>query len=187
MCGNLCVFNAGLQKMIGRSLLASFAVRAARSSGVVSKVLTRSSGTVNKVILIGIVANPPTALTETAKGTPVCNFSIGTETSTLREDGSNLLEWHQCVVFRSTANFCAQYLKKGMLVYVSGSIKYESFIDKTGVNRKVTKILGNSVEILRSPKDQFAGEAPKDQFAGESVDSVPSVQETHHFPDTVTH
>jgi single-strand DNA-binding protein len=113
-----------------------------------ASIISRSWSSVNKVIMVGIVGAEPTSAV-TNKNIPVANFTVGVKSGPKREDGSQTVDWHKCVTFSSSANFVSTYLKKGQVVYVEGSMRNEDFTDKQGVNRRVTKILADSVQIVR--------------------------------------
>ena len=56
-------------------------------------------------------------------------------------------EWHNIEFWGDTAQFCGTYIKKGMLLYVCGEMRTDSY-EKEGVKHYRTKIVGNEVKIL---------------------------------------
>ena len=78
----------------------------------------------NKVMLIGRLGQDP-QLAYTASGIPVVNFSIATDEGYTDRDGNKVdrTEWHRVVVFNKPAEFCANYLSKGRLVFVEGKLQ----------------------------------------------------------------
>jgi len=103
----------------------------------------------NKVILIGrLGANPETRFTQT--NTPVCNWSLATSKKIKGEDKT---EWHNIVAFSKTAEIAQQYLTKGSLVCVEGSIQTTSY-EKDGITKYSTQIICDRLEMLGGKAEQ---------------------------------
>ncbi|MFA7170911.1 MAG: single-stranded DNA-binding protein, partial [Candidatus Paceibacterota bacterium] len=66
-------------------------------------------------------------------------------------------EWHRVVVWNKQAEFCNNYLKKGSLVYVEGSLQTRSWEDQQGVKRYTTEIKALRVQGMDSKPQQNAG------------------------------
>ena len=49
-------------------------------------------------------------------------------------------EWHRVVVFQKAAENCSQYLTKGSLVFVEGSLQTRKWQDQQGQDRYTTEI-----------------------------------------------
>ena len=97
----------------------------------------------NKVILIGrLGGNPETRFTQS--NTPVCNWSLATSKKVKGEDKT---EWHNIVTFSKTAEIAQQYLTKGSLVCVEGSITTSQY-EKNGEKRYSTQIICDRLEML---------------------------------------
>lgn len=56
-------------------------------------------------------------------------------------------EWHNIEFWGDTAQFCGNFIKKGMLLYISGELRTDQF-DKDGQKHYRTKIVGNEIKIL---------------------------------------
>lgn len=97
----------------------------------------------NKAILIGrLGGNPETRFTQS--NTPVCNWSLATSKKVKGEDKT---EWHNIVAFSKTAEIAQQYLTKGSLVCVEGSISTSQY-EKNGEKRYSTQIICDRLEML---------------------------------------
>jgi len=86
---------------------------------------------VNKVILIGRIGRD-TELKYTASGNPVCRFSLATNES-WRDKAGNVqqrTEWHNIVAWNKLAEIAGEYLTKGKLVYLEGSIRSGKWEDR---------------------------------------------------------
>ena len=106
----------------------------------------------NKVILVGNLTRDP-ELSETPSGVAVCRFAIAVSRDYANADGTREADFFNVTVWRSRAENCGKYLKKGSKVAVVGSLQNRSYEDKDGVKRNVTDIIANEVEFL-SPKAQ---------------------------------
>ena len=86
-----------------------------------------------------------------ASGSPVCSFSVAT-TEHWKDKSSGekqeRTEWHRVQVWGKLAEVCGEYVKKGMLVFVSGSIRTNEWTDKDGVDRRDKEINGKEVLFL---------------------------------------
>lgn len=103
----------------------------------------------NKVMIIGRLGRDP-ELRYTQSGSPICNLSIATDESYTDRDGNKVdrAEWHRVVVFQRSAENCAQYLGKGSLVYVEGSLQTRKWQDQQGQDRYTTEIRAQRVQFL---------------------------------------
>lgn len=105
---------------------------------------------VNKVILIGRLGRDP-ELKYTGSGTPFCRFSIATDegwTDKSSGERQERTEWHNIVVWDRLAEICNQYLTKGRLVYIEGSLQTREWDDQEGNKRKTTEIRARDMVLL---------------------------------------
>jgi single-strand DNA-binding protein len=115
---------------------------------------------INKVILVGRLGRDP-EMKYTASGTPFCRFSIATDDSwTDKGSGEkqDRTEWHSIVVWDRLAEICNQYLTKGRLVYIEGSLQTREWDDKEGVKRKTTEVRARDMVMLGSGPSGGGGE-----------------------------
>ncbi len=111
---------------------------------------------VNKVILVGRLGKDP-EIRSTPGGTTVAKFSIATDDRYTDKNGEKQerTEWHNITAFGKLAEICGQYLRKGKLVYIDGSIRYDSWDDKeTGQKRYRTEIVANQMQMLDRRGDE---------------------------------
>ncbi len=106
---------------------------------------------VNKAILVGRLGQKP-ELKYTASQMAVVNLSVATTESRKDRDGNykDETEWTRVVVFGKTAEFVANYLDKGALVYVEGRLQTRSWENKDGVKMNTTEVIANAVTSLGS-------------------------------------
>src|SRR5262250_2271266 len=107
---------------------------------------------VNKVILSGRLGRDP-ELKYTASGVPFCRFSMATDDS-WNDKGTGerqeRTEWHNIVAWDRLAEICNQYLTKGKLVYIEGSLQTREWDDQEGNKRKSTDIRARDMVMLSS-------------------------------------
>lgn len=116
------------------------------------------AGSMNKVILIGRLGQDP-KLAYTPGGVAVANFSLATDESYNDRDGSKAekTEWHKVVVFGKPAEFCSNYLSKGRLILVEGSLQTRKWQDKAGNDRYTTEIKSQRVSPLDPKNSRQSG------------------------------
>jgi single-strand DNA-binding protein len=109
------------------------------------------SGSVNKVILVGRLGKDP-ELKYTPSGAPVAKFSLATDESFKDRTGEkqNRTEWHNIVAWNKLAEICGEYLTKGKLVYIEGSIRSRQWQDQSGNKRTSYEIIANFMQMLGS-------------------------------------
>ena len=105
-------------------------------------------GSINKVILIGRLGRDPEERT-TAGGTRVCNFSLATD-NYHANNGEKTTDWHRVVVFGKVAELCNQYLRKGRLVGVEGSLQTRCWEKPPGEKHYMTDVIASRVAFLDS-------------------------------------
>jgi single-strand DNA-binding protein len=109
------------------------------------------SGTVNRVILVGRLGKDP-ELKYTPSGAPVAKFSLATDESFKDKTGEKQehTEWHNIVAWNKLAEICGEYLTKGKLVYIEGSIRSRQWQDQTGNKRTSYEIIARNMQMLGS-------------------------------------
>ena len=121
-------------------------------------------GSMNKVILIGRLGKDPEVRT-TAGGTRVSNFNLATD-KYHNGNGEKTTEWHRIVAFGKAAEQCNQYLKKGRLVCIEGSLQTRSWEKAPGEKHYFTEVVAARVAFLDSkggnPSDSPAAEEESD-------------------------
>ena len=108
---------------------------------------------VNKVILIGHLGAKPEGR-YTQQGISTASFSLATNESWIGSDKTKHehTEWHHIIVWNKLADFVTEYLDKGHLVYVEGSIRTRSWNDKNKESKKITEILATHLVSLEKTK-----------------------------------
>lgn len=102
----------------------------------------------NQIILIGRLTRDPELRYIAGSGTAVAQFAIAVDRE-FAKDGKKETDFIDIQVWGKSAENCANYLSKGSLVAVNGSLRIETY-DKDGERRKATKINANRVQFLDS-------------------------------------
>lgn len=110
----------------------------------------------NKVILIGNLANDPESRT-TQSGIAQCSFRLAVQRRFKGANGERETDFLPVVCWRQTAEFVQRYLAKGRKVAVEGSIQTRSYDAQDGSRRYVTEIIADSVEAVGGREDGAQG------------------------------
>lgn len=101
------------------------------------------AGSVNKVILVGNLGADP-EIRRLNCGDPIVNLRIATSESWRDKNSGERkekTEWHQVVIFNDgLVKVAEQYLRKGMKVYIEGSLQTRKW-EKDGIDRYSTEIV----------------------------------------------
>ena len=113
----------------------------------------------NRVILIGRLTRDP-ELKYTAGGLAVTKFAIAVERKFKNQQGERQTDFFDCTAWRQKAEFVANYVGKGRLVAVEGSIEFNEATGQDGQKRRYTNIVCDNVETLDSMRGEGEGGAP---------------------------
>lgn len=103
---------------------------------------------VNKVIILGNVGQDP----EIREGNfIVAALSIATSRKWRDKAGETQseTEWHRVSAFGRLAEIISQYVRKGDPIYIEGRLRTRKYEDKQGVERWVTEIIAEQLQLLR--------------------------------------
>jgi single stranded DNA-binding protein len=99
----------------------------------------------NKIILIGYTGGEPEIrLTKTAA--PACSFRVA---SNVQYAGKTIhTNWFTVVTYHKTALYCLKRASKGARVYIEGTFRLESYLDKSGNAMSDCKIYPQQISFL---------------------------------------
>ncbi len=109
---------------------------------------------VNKVILVGNLGKDP-ELKYLDGNIAKVTFSLATSESYKDKLGNKVeqTEWHHIVLWRNMAESAEKMLKKGTQIYLEGKLQTRQWIDKDGVKRNLTEIIGESFLVLQKKEN----------------------------------
>ena len=108
----------------------------------------------NKVVLVGRLTREVELRYIAGTGTPVATFSVAVDREFSDKDGKRVTDFIDVQTWGKTAETCANYIGKGSLVAIQGSIRVDSYQDQEGNNRKITRVNANRVQFLDSKKEK---------------------------------
>lgn len=125
----------------------------------------------NNVVLVGRLTRDPELRYIPGSGTAISQFAIAVDREFTGKDGKKETDFIDIQVWGKMAENCANYIAKGSLVAIQGSIRIESYQNQAGEKRKATKINASRVQFLDSKKNNGANE-PKFEpsFSAEGLD-----------------
>ena len=105
---------------------------------------------INRVVLVGRLTQDP-SLRKTQSGISVVSFTVACNRRFSGGNGQDRqADFINCVAWRQSADFMAQYCHKGALVGVEGRIQTRNYDDATGRRVYVTEVVCDNVQILES-------------------------------------
>ncbi len=102
----------------------------------------------NIAILIGRLTRDPELRYIPTTGKAVANFAIAVDRTYTSRTGEKMTDFFNIVVWGKQAENCANYLTKGRLVGVKGTIETRSYETQTGEKRYITEIIAENVQFL---------------------------------------
>ena len=126
---------------------------------------------VNKVMLIGNLGRDP-EIRYTTSGQAVANFTLATTEKYTNKAGDKQedTEWHRIVAWGRLAEICGEYLTKGRMVYIEGSIRTRSWEDKEGNTRWTTEIVARNMQMLGGQGGRSEASSAPDEKAPADFD-----------------
>ena len=112
----------------------------------------------NRVTMIGNLASDP-ELTKTRGDISVCKFRLAVTRRRANADGSREADFFTVVCWRTLAEICAKWLRKGRKCAVEGSLQTRSWTGDDGQKRFAVDIVAEEVEFL-TPRGDDMQEPP---------------------------
>jgi len=136
----------------------------------------------NKVVLMGRLAQDPEVRYSQGNAEPlaIARYSLAVRRRFKRE-GESDTDFIPCVAFGRAGEFTEKYLKKGMMVAVSGRIQVRSWEDQHGQKRWTTEVIVDEQDFAES-KATFEGResrnTTKPQSGGFDQDGFSAISES---------
>jgi single-strand DNA-binding protein len=106
----------------------------------------------NRTVLVGRLTKDP-ELRYTPNGVAVTNLTLAVERNFKNAQGEKETDFINCVIYRQSAEFAANYLAKGKLAAIDGRIQVRNYTDKESQKRYVTEVVGDNIYPL-SPRER---------------------------------
>jgi single-strand DNA-binding protein len=110
----------------------------------------------NVVSLVGRVGTEPD-VRYFESGSVVCKLTLAVDRRTRNNDQP---DWFNLELWGKNAEIAAQYVRKGSLVGITGSLKFDHWKDRTtGMDRNQPVVRVDRLDLLGSKRDNEAGAA----------------------------
>lgn len=126
----------------------------------------------NKVIEIGRNTKEPELNFLAGNGTAICKFSIAVDRDYSKDKDKKEVDFFNCVAFGKTAEYVANYARKGKLIAVDGRLQTGNYTNKQNVKVYTTDIIANQVQIL-----EWGEKSEKKDDVIEGVDDVTNFED----------
>lgn len=123
----------------------------------------------NRVILIGRLTRDP-ELKYTPSGAPVARFSLAVDRGRKNQQGEKETDFIRCSTWNKQAELVSNYLQKGRLVAVEGSLRIDDVEQQDGQRRQYVEVVCNTVRFLDKGKDQHAATGNDFMSFGQEVE-----------------
>lgn len=104
----------------------------------------------NRVEIIGYLGADPEMRTM-PNGDAVVNISVATAEKwkdKVTGESKERTDWHRIIFFRRQAEIASQYLRKGALVRIDGTLRYRKWIDSENKEHWTTEIHASNLMML---------------------------------------
>lgn len=126
----------------------------------------------NQIILIGRLTKDPELRYLPSTGTPVATFTLAVDRNYKDKEGNVQTDFIPVEVIGKVADFVANYITKGRLVAVNGSIRVDRYM-KDDENRTFTKVSTKSIQALDSNKNKSQNTEAPQGFQAIDDDEIP--------------
>ena len=130
----------------------------------------------NNVVIVGRLTKDPELRYIPGSGTPVATFTLAINRDYKNKDGSTPVDFIPVEIMGKPAEFVANYITKGRLVAIQGSIRVDRYDTPNGEKRTFTKVAGRNIQALESKSKTMKTEEPPEsptEFAAVDDDDVP--------------
>ena len=131
----------------------------------------------NKVILIGNVGTDPN-VRYLDSGVCVAQIRLATtERGYTLQNGTQVperTEWHNVIFWRRLAERVEKSVHKGDKIFIDGKIQSRTYQDQQGMQRHVTEIMAENLEILVRKSDSLRREEQNNSVSVPSTPDLPT-------------
>ena len=101
----------------------------------------------NSVVLVGRLTKDP-ELRYTPSNQAVATFSLAVNRRFKNQNGEREADFINCVIWRQQAENLANWVKKGNLIGITGSIQTRNYENQQGRRVYVTEVIADSFQLL---------------------------------------
>lgn len=125
----------------------------------------------NRIIIMGRMTKD-VELRHTQSGVSVASFTLAVDRDVKdKQTGERGVDFIDCVAWRNTADFAANYFGKGRAALVEGKLQFREWTDKEGNKRRNAEVQVDSLYFGDSKKDGQS--APKASAPKNDYEDIP--------------
>lgn len=106
----------------------------------------------NNIVIIGRLTFDPELRFIPTTGTPVANLTVAVGTGRKDKQDKETTDFIPVRCYGKTAENCSNYLTKGALIGVSGSMKVDKYVKEDGEKRTFAYVNANRIQFLQTKK-----------------------------------
>lgn len=125
----------------------------------------------NNVSLVGRITKE-VEVRYTANNTAVSNFTIAVDRR-FKKEGQPEADFIPIVTWGKTAEFCGKYFKKGLRIWVTGSIQTRSWDDNDGKKHYATEVIADAVGFADGKSEAGNNNVPQQHAPENGEDDLP--------------
>lgn len=130
----------------------------------------------NNISIVGRLTKQPELKYIPGSGTATASFTVAVDRDYIKNDGSKETDFIPVVIMGKRAEACAQYLVKGSLVSVTGSLRIDRYT-KENTTMTFTKVSAKNVTFLynrnKINKSNNSDDAPSFEHIFEPDEEIP--------------
>lgn len=130
---------------------------------------------INQVHLLGRCGQDPELRVVGQNRINRATFSLCTGGKHKTHDGREMDDtaWHNIVAWRNLANLAQQYIRKGSQIFVIGHLSYRKYTDGNGVERTITEIIADKIELCGSRAETASPSTQESRSPGTLANPFP--------------
>lgn len=105
----------------------------------------------NKIILIGRLTADP-EMRYTSNGNAVTRMTLAVDRDYKDKDGNKKVDFIPIIAWKKLAEIVAEYMKKGKLISVVGSLEIRSYEDE-GIRKYIAEVNAQDIKFLEKKDD----------------------------------
>lgn len=118
----------------------------------------------NRIVLVGRLTRDP-EIKFSNSGTQVATFSLAVSRSYKSQNGQGEeVDFINIVAFGKKAEFASEYLAKGKLILVEGSLRINRWKTQTGESRNSAQVVADSMKFMESKRDEEVNAGKIDNY-----------------------
>lgn len=109
----------------------------------------------NQVVIVGRLVRDSELKYLQGNGTAALSFAVAVDRDYKKKDGTKETDFINMQMMGTRAEKLAEYLTKGKLIAVSGSLRVNNYKDQEGNNRSFTFVNVNNLEFISTGKKEY--------------------------------